>query len=114
MKCTLWLTTACLGVIVGVAVSLLIAHKPPDSFVRLLKADAGIFFLLVLLGAECAMLANDIAASKGWKGFNETRMYPGADSPAGPPLSLRTKLFVIYPYFIGFIVLMLTVAVSRA
>jgi hypothetical protein len=41
-------------------------------------------------------------------------MYPGADSPAGPPLSLRTKLFVIYPYFIGFIVLMLTVAVSRA
>jgi hypothetical protein len=113
MKRTLWIAAACLGIVAGVAVSLLIAHKSPASFVGLLEADPGILFLLVLLGAECAMLANDIAASKGWKGFNETRMYPGADGPTGPPIALRAKLFFVYPFFIGFIVLMVTVIVAR-
>ena len=97
MKPILWISAACVGVAAGVAVSLLIAHKSPGAFVGLLLADPGIFFLLALLGAECAMLANDIAASKGWKGFNEIRMYPGADTPTGPPMSLHTKLFVIIP-----------------
>jgi hypothetical protein len=115
MKRILWMAAALFGVVAGVALSLLIAHQPPGSLVRLLQADPGIFFLLILLGAECAMLANDIAACKGWKGFNETRMYPGADTPpTGPPLSLRAKLFFVYPFFIGFFVLMLTLIVARA
>jgi len=113
MKRTLWMAAAFFGVVAGVVLSLLIARQPPGSLVRLLQADPGIFFLLILLGAECAMLANDIAARKGRKGFNETLMYPG-DPPSGPRVSLRTKLFFVYPFAIGFIVLMLTVIVARA
>ena len=44
------LAAASFGVVAGMAPSLLIAHRPPDSLVRLLQADPGIFFLLILLG----------------------------------------------------------------
>jgi len=114
MKRTVWITAACLGVSTCVAVSLLMTHKSLDSFVRLLEPNPGFFFPLLLLGAECAMLVNDIAASRGWKGFNETRMYGGLDGgPMGPPVSLRSKLYVVYPFSIGLIVLALTVTVAK-
>src|SRR5262245_15759984 len=114
MKCIVWITAACLAVSACVAVSLLMTHKSLDSFVRLLEANPGFFFPLLLLGAEWAMLVNDIAADRGWKGFNETRMYGGLDGGAmGPPVSLRSKLYVVYPFSIGLIVLALTVTVAK-
>ena len=114
MKRTVWISAACLGVSTCLAVSLLMTHKSLHSFVRLLEANPGFLFPLLLLGAECAMLVNDIAASRGWKGFNETRMYGGLDGgPMGPPVSLSSKLYVVYPFSIGLIVLALTVTVAK-
>jgi hypothetical protein len=78
MKRAVWITAACFGVGTCVAVSLLMAHKSLDSFLKVLEGEPSIF-LLILLGADWAMYANDIGASSGWKGFSETRMYGAAE-----------------------------------
>jgi len=60
--------------------------------------------LLICLGANCATFANDIAASKGWQGFNETRLNYG-DEGAWVQTPI-IKLRFVYPFFIGSIALM--------
>jgi len=81
MKRVIWIAAACLGVGTCVALSLLMVQKSPDWFWQLLEAEPGILWLLICLGANCAMFANDLAASKGWQGFNETRLYYGDEPP---------------------------------
>jgi hypothetical protein len=60
------------------------------------------------------MLVNDIAASRVGKVSMRQRMYGGLDGgPMGPPVSLRSKLYVVYPFSISLIVLALTVTVAK-
>ena len=40
-------------------------------------------------------------------------MYPGADTPTGPPVSLRVKLRFVYPFHIAMIALMFTLSIGR-
>jgi hypothetical protein len=114
MKRVLWIAAACFGVSTCVAFSLLMVQKSLDSFLRMLEAEPGIFWLLICLGANCAMFANDIAASKGWQGFNETRMYYG-DEPSWvqTPIPQHIKLLFVYPFFIGFLALMVVVIIAK-
>src|SRR5262245_35989198 len=114
MKRVLWLTAACLGVGTCVAFSLLMVQKSPDWFLRLLEAEPGIFWLLICLGGNCAMFANDIAASKGWQGFNETRLNYGDEGGwVQTPIPQHIKLLFVYPFFIGFIALMVVVIIAK-
>jgi hypothetical protein len=114
MKRVLWIAAACFGVSTCVAFSLLMVQKSLDSFLRMLETEPGIFWLLICLGANCAMFANDIAASKGWQGFNETRMYYG-DEPSWvqTPIPQHIKLLFVYPFFIGFLALMVVVIIAK-
>src|SRR5262245_34711181 len=114
MKRVFWIAAACLGVGTCVAISLLMVQKSLDSFLRLLEAEPGIFWLLICLGANCAMFANDIAASKGWQGFNETRLHHGDEAGwVQTPIPLHIKLLFVYPLFIGFLALMVVVIIAK-
>jgi hypothetical protein len=95
-----------MGVAASVAFSLLVTRRPTDSLMKLLEAEPSSFVLL--LGAAWARLVNDIAAGRGWDGFEETRMFAGdEESPIRTPVSQPTKIFFVYPLFVAIMSLVL-------
>ena len=119
MKWLFLVSLSAVGVILTVALSGVAAGKHVLSGLDLLWQQPMNLVLFVVLAGEWIFLINDIAATIGLAKilghkmeFREMTIYAGADTPTGV-LSLKSKLYFVYPATIVFVFTLLALQISQ-
>ena len=119
MKWLFLVSLSAVGVILTVALSGVAAGKHVLSGLDLLWQQPMNLVLFVVLAGEWIFLINDIAATIGLAKilghkmeFREMTIYAGADTPTGV-LSLKSKLYFVYPATIIFVCTLLALQISQ-